>query len=448
MTSYWCEWAWLGGDAVSAGVVLEVEGPRLASVTTDRPAPPGAVRLAGVTLPGLVNGHSHAFHRALRGRTQGGEGSFWTWREQMYVVAERLDPDRYHRLARATFAEMALAGITTVGEFHYLHHGPDGQRYGEANAMGLALVAAAQAAGVRLTLIDTCYLHGGIGAGRDAELTAGQLRFSDGSVEAWAARVEALATQLAPNGPARVAPRCTASGRSPPRRIAEVGAVARANRWPLHAHVSEQPAENLACLAAYGHTPTQVLGDAGALGPDFTAVHAVHLTPADTAALGAGSVCVCPTTERDLADGVAPASDLASAGATLGLGTDSNAVIDLFEEARAVELDERLVTGRRGHHPASRLLGAATAGGARSLGWTDAGRLEAGWSADFVTVGLDSVRMAGTRPPDALGSLVFAAAAPDVRHVVVDGVDVVIDGRHTTIDVAAELAAAIEAVAP
>ena len=204
MTAYWCEWAWLGGDAVTPGVVLDVEGDRIGSVGSSEAAPPGSVRLAGVTVPGLVNGHSHAFHRALRGRTHGGEGSFWSWREQMYGIAERLDPDRYHRLARATFAEMAQAGITTVGEFHYLHHAPDGTPYGDANAMGEAVMAAAADAGVRLTLIDACYLHGGIGLG----LEGPQRRFGDGTVEAWAERVSALAT-----GPTvRVGARCTASG--------------------------------------------------------------------------------------------------------------------------------------------------------------------------------------------------------------------------------------------
>ena len=164
MTAYWCELAWLGGAGAEPGVVVEVEDGRIASVEAGAAAPPsGARRLDGLTLPGLANAHSHAFQRALRGRTQKGTGSFWTWREQMYRAAERIDPDGYRALARATYGEMALAGVTTVGEFHYLHHGPGGTPYDDPNEMGRVLIAAAAEAGLRITLIDACYLHGGIG---------------------------------------------------------------------------------------------------------------------------------------------------------------------------------------------------------------------------------------------------------------------------------------------
>ena len=443
MTTYWCEWAWLGGDAVSAGVVLDVDGDRFASIGSAPTAPAGAIRLDGVTLPGLVNGHSHGFHRALRGRTHGGEGSFWTWRQQMYALAETLDPDRYQRLARATFGEMALAGITTVGEFHYLHHGPGGEPYDEPNAMGLAMMAAAAEAGVRLTLIDACYLHGGIGV----DLDPVQRRFGDGSVEAWASRV----ADLVESPTVRVGAAVHSVRALTPPEVAELAEASEAQRWLVHAHVSEQPAENEECHAAYGATPTQVLANAGVIGPSFTAVHAIHLTPTDRHTLAAGSVCVCPTTERDLADGIMVASAVAAAGARVCLGTDSNAVIDLFEEARAVELDERLATGRRGQNRSVDLLRAATEGGADSLGWPDGGRLAPGMLADFVTVGLGSVRLAGARPVDAVDaveSLVFSATAADVGHVVVGGRVVVRDGHHVTLDVAAELTDAIGALDP
>ena len=175
MPCYHCELAWLGGEVAEPDVAVEVAGDRIAAVASGVPAPRGAERLAGLTLPGLANAHSHAFQRALRGRTHRGAGSFWTWREQMYALAERLDPDAYRRLARAVFAEMALAGITAVGEFHYLHHGPGGGRYDDPNAMGAALAAAAADAGVRLTLLDACYLHGGIGV----EPGQVQRRFAD-----------------------------------------------------------------------------------------------------------------------------------------------------------------------------------------------------------------------------------------------------------------------------
>jgi formiminoglutamate deiminase len=227
-----------------------------------------------------------------------------------------------------------------------------------------------------------------------------------------------------------------------------VGWAAERGR-PLHAHVSEQPAENDACLEAYDRTPTGLLADAGALDANFTAVHATHLDASDVSLLGrAGACCcVCPTTERDLADGIGRMRQLRDAGASLSLGSDSHAVIDLFEEARAVELDERLATGERGRHSPVGLLRAATEHGHACLGWPNAGRIAPGARADLVTVSLDGVRLAGTEPEHALDALVFAAAASDVRHVLVDGREVVSEGRHVHVDVARELHEAIVSVA-
>lgn len=441
MNAYWCELAWLGGLEAEAGVVVEVEGERIAAVGRAATPPAGASRLGGLTVPGLANAHSHAFQRALRGRTQGaGRGSFWTWREQMYAAAARMEPDSCLRLARAAFAEMAQAGITAVGEFHYLHHGPAGTRYEDPNAMGRALVEAASQAGIRVTLLDTCYLHGGIGRRPDEV----QRRFCDGSAAAWAERVG----RLDYGDGARVGAAIHSVRAVDPAAVAEVAAWAAERSAPLHAHVSEQPAENEECLAEHGLTPTALLGEAGALSGRFTAVHATHLADRDFDLLGAAGagVCLCPTTERDLADGVGSARRLAEAGARLCLGTDSNALIDLFEEARAVEMDERLVTRVRGNHHAADLLGAATAGGHAAIGWPEAGRIEPGAIADLVTVGLESPRLAGTAPGHAIDSLVFAGSAADVRGVVASGREIVRDGRHLSIDVGRELDAAISAV--
>ena len=441
MTAYWCELAWLGGDRAEAGVLIDVQGDRIAAVTGGVPAPlSGARRLDGLTLPGLANAHSHAFQRALRGRTHHGAGSFWSWREQMYRVADRLDPENYLALARATYAEMALAGVTTVGEFHYVHHAPGGVGYDDPNAMGQALVAAAAEAGVRITLIDACYLHGGIAAAPEGA----QQRFSDGSVEAWVERVSALGTDEM----VRVGAAIHSMRAVDPDSAATVAGWAAEGGRPLHAHVSEQPAENEACLEAYGRTPTALLADAGALSGSFTAVHATHLDDADVRLLGEAGTgcCVCPTTERDLADGIGAMRRLADAGASLSLGSDSHAVIDLFEEARAVELDERLASGKRGRHSAAELLRAASAGGHECLGWPDAGRIEAGARADLVTVALDGVRLAGTQPGNALESVVFAAAAADVQNVIADGREIVTDGRHVSVDVPRELHEAVLAV--
>ena len=403
-------------DGVADDVLVSVEDGRFAEVVPRPGAVDGPVTpLPGLTLPGLANGHSHAFHRALRGRTQRGRGTFWTWREQVYAAAERLDPDTYFLLARAVFREMAAAGITCVGEFHYLHHGPDGAAYADPNAMGRALIRAAREAGLRITLLDTLYLTAGIGRPPEGV----QRRFSDGDAEAWLARVSLLGDVEDADGGVRVG-HALHSVRAVPREQMAAAAAAGDGR-PLHAHLSEQRAENEQCLAAYGRTPAQVLAEADALGPHATAVHATHLTADDIGLLGAARahVCFCPTTERDLGDGVGPSRRLHEAGARLTLGSDSHAVIDLFEEMRAVELDERLVSGERGHWAAGELVAAATESGHGSLGFADAGRIEAGCRADLVTLDGRSPRTAGTGADE--HTAVFAASAADVVQVVADG---------------------------
>ncbi|MGH3342739.1 MAG: formimidoylglutamate deiminase [Carbonactinosporaceae bacterium] len=443
---WWAELAWLG-DRVARGVLLEADGGRFTAITPGVPAPGQAVRLPGLTLPGLANTHSHAFHRALRGRTHGEHGTFWTWRERMYEVAQRLTPDSYRALARAVYAEMALAGVTCVGEFHYLHHAPGGRPYGPGgggpNAMGDALLVAAVEAGIRLTLLDTCYLSGNIGE----PLRGPQLRFGDVSAEDWAARVSGL--RLPPQ--TRLGAGLHSVRAVPRAEMTPVVEWARERGAPLHVHVSEQRVENDACAEAYGVTPAELLDEAGVLGPATTAVHATHLAVDDLALLGDSGTgaCVCPTTERDLADGCGPFRALADAGASLSLGSDSHAVIDLFEEARAVELGERVHTERRGHFRPSELLHAATSAGHAALGWPESGWLVPGAPADFCTVATDTPRLAGVRPDTAVELAVFAATAADVRQVFVGGRQIVEGGRHVLVgDVAAALDAALREVAP
>ena len=439
MTAYLAEHAWLGGEQTHADVLIEVDGDRVRSVTPGiEAAPAGAVRLRGLTIPGMANAHSHAFHRALRGRTHRGGGTFWTWREDMYAVASRLTPESYFDLARATYAEMALAGITSVGEFHYLHHAAAGRAYLDANAMGEALIAAAGEAGIRITLLDACYLTGGPGQ----PLAGTQLRFTDGDADAWARRVSALSG----SDHARVGAAIHSVRAVPADQLATVADWARDREAPLHFHLSEQRAENAACQEHHGCTPTELLGRHGALGARSSAVHATHLTEGDIALLSGTrtTICMTPTTERDLADGIGPARDLASAGSRISVGSDSNAIIDLLEEARGLEMDERLRTERRGHWTAAELLRAATADGHASLGWADAGRLEAGSLADFTTIALDSERLAGWGADTMLESAVFAGSAPDVTDVVVGGRQIVRDREHVTLeDVPGELHRAI-----
>jgi formiminoglutamate deiminase len=416
-STLWCELAWLGGDRPVAGVVIELDGARIAAVATGVALPPaGAAQLGGLTLPGLANAHSHCFQRALRGRTEApARGSFWTWRSEMYALAERMDEARYEALARATFAEMALAGITLVGEFDYLHH-------------SAATVRAAAAAGVRLTLIDACYLEGGLA------------RFRDASVEHWCARMQQL-ERSGPLGGERVRPAAAIHSLRAvtPPDAARVAAFAAERDWPLHAHVSEQVRENAEVLERYGATPTALLAAAGALSARFTAVHATHMSSADLALMAAAEAycCMCPTTERDLADGIGPVAG------RLTLGSDSQSIIDPFEEARAVELDHRLATGTRGSFGAAQLAGALTVDGYASLGWSEGGTITVGALADLSTVSLGGVALAGTAADHALESVIFAGGATDVSDVFVGGRRVVRDGAHVSIDVAAELADAV-----
>ncbi|WP_406477007.1 formimidoylglutamate deiminase [Streptomyces sp. NBC_01615] len=439
--TYWLEHAWLDTH-VEPGVALEVADGRITAVRTgvDTP-PPGAEILRGLTLPGLANAHSHAFHRALRGTVQVGSGTFWTWREIMYSFADRLTPQTYHALARAVYAEMALAGVTAVGEFHYVHHAPGGTPYADPNAMGEALIAAAAEAGIRITLLDTAYLSAGFGQPPNQH----QLRFSDGTADAWAERCSVLKDR----DHARIGAAIHSVRAVPAGQLATVARWAEERRAPLHVHLSEQTAENDACQATHGCTPTRLLADHGVLGPRTTGVHNTHLTDEDIALIGGSGTgtCMCPTTERDLADGIGPAVALQKAGSPLSLGSDSHAVIDLLEEARAMELNERLRTRTRGHWTAAALLRAASADGHAALGWDDAGILEPGALADFTTIALDSVRTAGPLPRLGAETAVFAATGADVRHTVVAGRHVVRDGEHTLVpQVPTALADAIDAL--
>lgn len=434
---WWCEHAWLGGDVVSAGVLLTVDRGIITHIATAQP--PSANILRGLVIPGMANAHSHAFHRALRSHTQRDRGTFWTWRTQMYAIAGSLTPDTYYALARAVYAEMALAGITAVGEFHYLHHDVDGRPYADPNAMGHALITAAHDAGIRLTLLDTCYLSAGPGA---EPLAGPQRRFGDGDGQRWAERVDSLrACDDVIVGAAIHSVRAV-----PAEQLHSPVEWAARNGAPLHIHSSEQTAEVEQCLATYGRTPTAVMRDHGVLGPRTTAVHATHLTDQDVADLhnSVTGVCFCPTTERDLGDGIGPAGALLDGPGPFSLGSDSHAMIDLFEEARAVELDERLQRRERGLFPASRLLESATADGHRALGRPSAGTLRVGAAADFVAVDMSSVRTAGGGAT--VQNAVFAATAADVTNVVVGGSVVVEDRRHRSVpDVGSALTASVEA---
>ena len=441
--SFWCGQAWVNG-AVAAGVRLEVDAAgTVAETETGVPAREGDCLLPGVTFPAASNAHSHAFHRILRGRTHdGGTGSFWTWRGQMYEAAAALTPDLYEQLATAVFAEMVVTGWTSVAEFHYVHHQPDGTPYSPEHAMERALARAAVAAGIRLTLLDTCYLAGGF----NAPLTGGQQRFGDRDGAAWLERLASLRTAFAAEfDPAQVSVGAALhSVRGVPEEELELIARRLPADLPLHIHLSEQPAENAACLEATGLTPALLLAKHGLVTRRLSAVHATHLSEEDISVLGAAgaTVVMCPTTEADLADGIGPAAQLRAAGARIALGTDQHAVVDPWLEMRALEHGERLRSGVRGRFSPADLHAAASAAGSDAQGRRAPG-LAPGNSCDLMSVDPDTVRTVGSTP----GQLALSATASDVATVVVGGRILASQGRHAVLgDPAALLSAAVAAV--
>ncbi|MFL0410108.1 formimidoylglutamate deiminase [Microbacterium paludicola] len=396
---------------IERGVLLEADAAgTVVGEQVGRSRPDDALAL-DLAVPGFGNAHSHAFHRALRGRTHE-SGSFWTWREAMYRAAARLDPDLYREFATAVFSEMLAGGWTAVGEFHYVHHRPDGSPYPD-HAMELALADAAEAAGIRLVLLDTCYLAGGI----DRPLSPEQLRFGDGDAGRWLRRWRSLSAALAGRSPLVTLGAAIHSVRAVPREDIRRIAAELPNDVPLHIHLSEQPAENEESLTAYGLTPAAVLSETGALGERLSVVHATHLTAADIRLLGdaRAHAVFCPTTEADLGDGIGPATELVQAGVRLAVGSDQNAVADALLELRGLEAGERLRSLRRGRLSPEVLWRIGSEGGYGSLGLETPSRL--GGPLDLVELDDSSLRTAGSRPEQ----LALTATATDVRRTVVGG---------------------------
>lgn len=414
------------GRWVDAPVLVVDEGGTITDVTETAPAD-ATVRDLGpvIVVPGFVNAHSHAFQRAIRGATQrrgaADPSSFWSWREAMYAKATTLTPDDVYAITRQAYVEMLAAGITCVGEFHYLHHQPDGTPYDDANELSRQVVRAAADAGIRLVLLEVFYAR----AGADRPPLPEQRRFCDRDVEAYLARVDTLRESGVRVG---ITPHSIRAVARPD--LERLSAYARAHDLVIHAHLSEQPRENEECHAEHGVTPTQVFADTGCLDRPhrFTAVHAVHTTADDHRLLGQQHACACPTTEADLGDGIVPAAALRGTGTTLALGSDSNAVIDLIQEARLLEMDERLAgQARLRLNDADgrlwpTLLDAATRGGASSLGVADElGILAAGRPFDAVTLDLRHPFLAGIDSPHALDAVMAAGTSAVVRHVFVGG---------------------------
>lgn len=455
-------------------------------------------------LPGLINSHSHAFQRVLRGRTEYrsrnapfsggllpagsvgsptlnakvGRDSFWTWREMMYSAATRLTPEDIYDASRMAFLEMALNGITAVGEFHYLQHQPDGAPYDDPNLLAKEVVRAARDVGMRIALLRVAYARSGF----QTEPNPRQARFIEKDPESYLRNLQRLIDDVArgssptfredsstqpsgalPDGRAGAPPPTAWVGVAPHSvravpldYLKEIIAHASRTKLKIHMHVAEQPAEVSACVEEYGRSPIALLQTEGLLSEDFTAVHAIHVTAKAIAAFArtGAMVCACPTTERNLGDGVVPADEYFKRNVPICLGTDSHAQIDLLEDARELEYhlrlqrleravldrgssptvsegsqaDDALANGRASD-TAALLFDCATINGARSIGGSS-GTLEPGKPADFFTVALNDPSIAGATPDDLLASIVFSLVRPAVREVVVSGKPVVSAGQH------------------
>jgi formimidoylglutamate deiminase len=413
---------------------------RIVSIV-ERTDAPNAIRLKNrALLPGLINAHSHAFQRVIRGRTehrsQHTSDSFWTWREQMYKAANRLGPEEIYAASRMAFLEMALTGITSVGEFHYIHHAPDGSVYDDPNLLAREVIRAARDVGIRIALLRVAYAR----AGYEVEANPLQVRFIENTPDTYLKHLEQLMSSTDDRSWIGIAPHSVRA--VPLDYLKPIINFANEHALPVHMHVAEQPAEVSACIAEYGRSPVALLDTEGLLSPRFTAVHAIHVTPKAIAGLArsGANVCACPTTERNLGDGVIPVDNYFEAGVPISLGTDSQIQIDLLEDARELEYHLRLQkTARNVLAPphddntsalARRLFDCATVNGAASIGLAGGGRLEPGAPADFFTVDLDDPSIAGSTKEDLLATVVFSLSRSAVRDVFVAGRQIVENGRH------------------
>ena len=403
-----------------------------------------AQRLNGrAVFPGLVNVHSHTFQRVIRGRTewrkQGQRDTFWTWREKMYDAATRLTPEQIYQTAKAAFLEMLLSGITTVGEFHYLHHQADGRRYSDPNLIGKLVIQAAREVGLRIVLLRTAYLRAGYGRAPNP----GQTRFITVDAATFISDTEELSSwvkQSYSRGEAEVGIAPHSVRAVTYDYLREIADYARQQELCVHMHVSEQPAENEACIHEYGVSPVTWLGRIGLLSPRFTAVHAIHISEAEAGLLAesGSSICACPTSERNLADGAVRADWLLARGATLCVGSDSQIQIDLLEDARLLEYHLRMQQLERvvldppapGRERLSQMLyETASRAGAKSLG-VSVGELAVGKPADFVGIDLYDLSVAGASPETLVANVVFSVERTAVKEVYVGGRCVVADGCH------------------
>ncbi|MDQ5844967.1 MAG: formimidoylglutamate deiminase [Acidobacteriota bacterium] len=463
-TNWLADLIYSAGNFQSGVGLLCDNGGAITGIAT--PEDDSAIKLHDrAVLPGLINAHSHAFQRVIRGRTEyrstDEKDSFWTWREMMYSAAARLTPEDVYDASRMAFLEMALSGITCVGEFHYLHNAPDGRPYEDANLLAKQVVRAANDVGLRIALLRVAYAR----SGHETEINPRQARFIESDPEVYLKNLERLITDLdsgddergqAPSAWVGVAPHSVRAVPLPYLR--EVVNSANERQLPVHMHVAEQPAEVSACIQEYGRSPVALLETEGLLSERFTGVHVIHVTPKAIGMLARSGamVCACPTTERNLGDGIIPVDSFFNENVRVALGTDSHVEIDLLEDARELEYHLRLQkleravldksatrnegetrdtnsdgTETEAKHSglAARLFDCATVNGAASLG-APGGALNPGRPADFFTVDLNDPSIAGASENDLLPSIVFSISRTAIKDVVVGGKRIVEDGRH------------------
>lgn len=361
-------------------------------------------------LPALATAHSHAFQRAMRGDAQRAVGAttddFWSWRTAMYTLADSLDPQSIFDITRIAYRELYRAGVRTVGEFHYVHHQPGGIPYDDRTVMADQVIRAARAENLRIGLFRVVYARAG--AGREPE--AAQRRFCDPNLQQSLADVETLTQRWASDANVRIGVAAHSVRAVPPAYWRPIAEFAKAQGIVFHAHVAEQPAEIAACLAETGRRPVELLAEQGALGPKFVAVHATHLELHEASLLGQANamVCLCPTTERDLGDGLPNVTALRSAGVRLCAGVDSHVMTDPLEDLRSIELGERLRTGKRlavrsdERTPAQELLHMGTVIGDHACGFSDSG--------GFVEVDLEAPELQLVRKEHLLDAIIYSGS--------------------------------------
>jgi len=376
----------------------------------------------GLYLPGFVNAHSHAFQRGLRGRGETfpkGSNSFWGWREEMYRLVSEVDAKTFRYWCVKAFQEMRSAGITTVGEFHYLHHDEDNDY-----AFDDIVIEAAQEVGIRIVLLHAAYQHAGIHLPLEKE----QQRFNTNTFDEWASQVETVSVKTSALERCSIGLVAHSIRAVDQKTIVKIADFAYRNGMPLHLHVEEQQQEIQASLDAYSKTPMRFLCDEIEISPLVTAVHCTHTAEADMEEwlTRGANVCICPLTEANLADGICDVPRIVHCEGTISLGTDSNARISMLEELRLLEYAQRLYKQNRGicinplGDMGSYLIEVATQNGARCLG-IKAGAIEVGKLADFTVIDLKHQQLEGVANQHLLAALCCGCDNSVISETIIGG---------------------------